>query len=186
MPGPDGLPQADLAAGGRPYQFIDQAYLDRKHGDSTDFMAAALANANLLGNKLAGLRTAAHAGALHVRPGVEIVTQGDLVLSGDIDLSAHRYAGLNAQTPKTAVAGSGEPGSLVLRAGGNLDIFGSINDGFAPPPATPDDKGWVLTPGRQAYGGDVVVPGHGVVLAEGTLFPAGKVLNYALPIQPAT
>ena len=51
---------------------------------------------------------------------------------------------------------------------------------------TPDDKGWVLTPGRQAYGGDVVVPGHGVVLAEGTLFPAGKVLNYALPIQSVT
>ena len=186
VPGPDGLPQADLAAGGRPYQYIDQAYLDSKHGDSTDFMAAALGNANLLENKLAGLRTAALAEALHVRPGVEIVTQGDLVVSGDIDLSAHRYAGLNAKAPKTAVAGSGEPGSLVLRAGGNLDIFGSINDGFAPPPATPDDKGWVLTPGRQAYGADVVVPGHGVVLAEGTLFPAGKVLNYALPIQSVT
>jgi len=62
----------------------------------------------------------------------------------------------------------------VIRAGRNLDIYGSINDGFAPPPPTPDDNGWVLTPGRQAYGGDVVVPGPGVVLADGTLFPNGK------------
>ncbi|MGT2493610.1 hypothetical protein ACU4GD_31775 [Cupriavidus basilensis] len=31
-----------------------------------------------------------------------------------------------------------------------------------------------------------MVPGPGVVLADGTLFPVGKTLNYALPIQATT
>ncbi|PSD25455.1 hypothetical protein C7E18_21495, partial [Stenotrophomonas maltophilia] len=29
--------------------------------------------------------------------------------------------------------------SLVLRAEGNINVYGSINDGFAPPPSTPDE-----------------------------------------------
>ncbi len=182
----DAPPGTSPAASGRPYQVIDQAYLDGKHADSTAFIDAALGNGALLNGKLAGLNNASYADAFHLRPGVEIVSKtpdGDLIVSGDLDLSGYRYAGVNPHNRKTAVYGSGEPGSLVIRAGGNLEIYGSINDGFAPPPATPDDNGWVLTPGRQAYGGDVVVPGAGVVLAEGTLFPAGKTLNYALPIQ---
>jgi len=177
------------AASDRPYQVIDQAYLDGKHADSTAFIDAALGNGTLLNGKLAGLNNATHAGAFHLRPGVEIVSKtpdGDMIVSGDLDLSGYRYASVNPHNQKTAVYGSGEPGFLVIRAGGNLDIYGSINDGFAPPPATPDDNGWVLTPGRQAYGGDVVVPGPGVVLADGTLFPVGKTLNYALPIQATT
>ncbi|WP_232311093.1 filamentous haemagglutinin family protein [Herbaspirillum autotrophicum] len=184
--GPDGKPVLDLGAGGRSYQVIDQNYLNQKHGQSTDFITAALGNAGLMNGKLAGLNNARYADAFHLRPGVEIVTAGDLVISGDLDLSAYRYAGVNPHAQKTGVYGSGEPGNLVIRAGRNLDIYGSINDGFAPPPPTPDDNGWVLTPGRQAYGGDVVVPGPGVVLADGTLFPDGKTLNYALPIQATT
>ena len=35
--------------------------------------------------------------------------------------------------PLTGVYGSGEVGNLVIRAGGDLQIHGSINDGFAPP-----------------------------------------------------
>jgi len=176
---------SDPAASGRPYQVIDQAYLDAKHADSTAFITAALANGNLLDNKLAGLNNAAYADAFHLRPGVEIVSRtadGDLIVSGDLDLSGHRYASLNPHTRQTGVYGSGEVGSLVLRAGGDLEIYGSINDGFAPPPDTPDDNGWVLTPGYIAYGGDVVVPGPGVTLANGTEFAAGKTLNYDLPI----
>lgn len=140
----------DPAAGGRPYQVIDQAYLDARHAESSAFIAAALANRELLDGKLAGLTNATYADAFHLRPGVEIVSataDGDLVVQGDLDLSGYRYASLNPNTPLTEVYGSGEVGALVLRAGGDLNLYGSINDGFAPPPDSPDDKGWILTPG---------------------------------------
>ncbi|MEH6501204.1 MAG: filamentous hemagglutinin family protein [Pseudoalteromonas distincta] len=179
----------DEAASGRPYQIIDQAYLDAKHADSTAFINAALLNDDLLNSKLAGLNNARYANALHLRPGVELVSatpDGDLIVSGDLDLSGHRYASLNPHTQRTSIYGSGEVGALAIRAGGDLSIYGSINDGFAPPPATPDDSGWVLTPGVQAYGGDVIVPGAGVELAKGTTFPVDKTLNYAVPIEALT
>ena len=174
------------AASGRPYQMIDQAYLNAKHLSSQQFIDHALANNGLMHGQLAGLNNAAYREAFHLRPGVQILTEGDLVVSGDLDLSGYRYASVNPHTQQTSVYGSGEPGSLVIRAGGNLDIYGSINDGFAPPPATPDDKGWVLTPGMQGFGADVIVPGPGVVLEDGSLFPAGKTLNYALPFKATT
>lgn len=125
-------------------------------------MGRALANGNLLGGKLAGLNNAVYRDVFHLRPGVEIVSRsadGDLVVQGDLDLSGYRYASLNPRTPLGAAYGSGEAGALVLRAKGNLDVYGSINDGFAPPPASPDDEnGWILTPGTQPFGGDVVLP----------------------------
>ncbi|MDN2674794.1 filamentous hemagglutinin family protein [Janthinobacterium sp. SUN026] len=171
------------SASGRPYQLIDQHYFDEKHALGTTFINKALGNDGLMQGKLAGLNNGSYRDAFRLRPGIEIVTEGDLVVSGDLDLSGLRYASVNPNTPKTSLYGSGEVGSLVVRAGGNLDIYGSINDGFAPPPATPDDNGWVLTPGLQGFGSDVVVPGPGVVLANGSAFPAGKILNYPLPIQ---
>ncbi|CAH0312513.1 filamentous hemagglutinin family protein [Pseudomonas brassicacearum] len=180
---------SDPAASGRPYQVIDQAYLDGKHQDSIAFINAALANSDLMQRQLAGLNNARYADAFHLRPGVEIVSasaDGDLVVQGDLDLSGYRYAGVNPHTQKTAVYGSGEAGALTLRAGGDLSIYGSINDGFAPPPATQDDKGWVLLPGIDFTGGDIVVPGAGVTLADGTAFPAGTTLNYDLPIKNVT
>ncbi len=73
----------------------------------------------------------------------------------------------------------------MIRAGGNLDIYGSINDGFAPPPETQDDAGWKLIAGVQPFGGDLIVPGSGVSLAEGTQFPIGATLNYDVTIQGA-
>lgn len=167
----------DPAAGGRSYQVIDQAYLDARHAESSAFIAAALANRELLDGKLAGLTNATYADAFHLRPGVEIVSataDGDLVVQGDLDLSGYRYASLNPNTPLTEVYGSGEVGALVLRAGGDLNLYGSINDGFAPPPDSPDDKGWILTPGVQPFGGDLVVPGPGVVLGDGTAFLGGR------------
>ncbi|CAI8790534.1 filamentous haemagglutinin family protein [Pseudomonas sp. IT-P395] len=185
----DATDGVDPAASGRPYQVIDQAYFDRIHADSSAFIDAALDNRNLLQNKLAGLNNATYADAFHLRPGVEIASKtadGDLVVQGDVDLSGYRYASLNPHTQKTAVYGSGEAGSLVMRAGGNLDIHGSLNDGFAPPPETVDDAGWKLLPGIQPFGGDLIVPTAGVTLAEGTLFPAGVTLNYDVPLQAAT
>ncbi|WP_238926427.1 filamentous haemagglutinin family protein [Achromobacter xylosoxidans] len=177
-------------SGGREYQIIDQDYLNEKHADSAAFMGRALANGNLLGGKLAGLNNAVYRDVFHLRPGVEIVSRsadGDLVVQGDLDLSGYRYASLNPRTPLGAAYGSGEAGALVLRAKGNLDVYGSINDGFAPPPASPDDEnGWILTPGTQPFGGDVVLPRGGVELAEGTEFPGGRTLNYPLPLQATT
>ncbi|MGT2505775.1 filamentous haemagglutinin family protein [Cupriavidus basilensis] len=180
---------ATPAASGRPYQVIDQAYLDGKHLRSTKFIDAALANGNLMNGKLAGLNNAKYADAFHLRPGVEIVSNattnpgGDMVVAGDLDLSGYRYASVNPHTQKTGVYGSGEVGTLAIRAGGNLDIFGSINDGFAPPPVTQDDKGWLLLPGINFTGGDTVLPRAGVVLADGTSFEGGTTLNYDLPIK---
>ena len=174
----------DEAASGRPYQVIDQAYLDAKHAESERFINAALGNDDLLA-RLAGLRDG-NEEVFHLRPSVEIVSatpDGDLVVQGDLDLSGHRYDSLNPNTRKTAVYGSGEAGALAIRAGGDLNIYGSINDGFAPPPETPDDNGWVLLPGVNPYGVDVIVPGAGVTLAQGTTFPSGRVLNYDVPLQ---
>ncbi|TNB99815.1 filamentous hemagglutinin N-terminal domain-containing protein [Pseudomonas jessenii] len=179
----------DPAVSGRPYQVIDQAMLERIHGDSNNFINAALGNNDLLQRKLAGLNNATYADAFHLRPGVEIASKtadGDLVVEGDLDLSGYRYASLNPHTQLSpSVYGFGEAGSLVIRAGGNLDIYGSINDGFAPPPETQDDAGWKLIAGVQPFGGDLIVPGSGVTLAEGTQFPLGATLNYDVMIQPA-
>ncbi|MBN6776059.1 filamentous hemagglutinin family protein [Pseudomonas granadensis] len=179
----------DEAVSGRPYQVIDQAMLDRIHTDSDTFINAALNNTDLLQRKLAGLNNATYADAFHLRPGVEIASKtadGDLVVEGDLDLSGYRYASLNRHTQlNPSVYGSGEAGSLVIRAGGNLDLYGSINDGFAPPPETVDDAGWKLIAGVQPFGGDLIVPGSGVSLAEGTQFPIGATLNYDVTIQGA-
>ncbi|WP_175626465.1 MULTISPECIES: filamentous haemagglutinin family protein [Oxalobacteraceae] len=152
---------------------------------NTQFIDAALAN-TALGNRLAGL------GNYHLRPGVEIVGKvstdnpnGDVIISRDLDLSGYRY-GPNANRADPALRGFGEPGMLVIRAAGDINIYGSINDGFAPPPTTPDDKGWYLTEARWAgngvtpFGSDIVIPIDGVVLEAGTQFPQGATLNYDL------
>ncbi|WP_302118700.1 filamentous hemagglutinin family protein [Pseudomonas aeruginosa] len=186
----DDAPVAALpASNGRPYQEITQAYLDGKHQQSELFMQAALANSALLDGKLAGLNNATYAEAFHLRPGLEIVratADGDLVVQGDLDLSGHRYASLNPRTAKTSVYGSGEAGSLAIRAGGDLNIYGSVTDGFAPPPETDDDQGWLLLAGQDHLGGDRVVPTAGVRLDDDSFFPAGKTLNFELPIKAMT
>ncbi|HBP5654967.1 TPA: filamentous hemagglutinin N-terminal domain-containing protein [Pseudomonas aeruginosa] len=186
----DDAPVAALpASNGRPYQEITQAYLDGKHQQSELFMQAALANSALLDGKLAGLNNATYAEAFHLRPGLEIVSataDGDLVVQGDLDLSGHRYASLNPRTAKTSVYGSGEAGSLAIRAGGDLNIYGSVTDGFAPPPETDDDQGWLLLAGQDHLGGDRVVPTAGVRLDDDSFFPAGKTLNFELPIKAMT
>lgn len=129
---------------------VDQARLDAIHADSTAFMDAALGNAALAA-RLQGL--SAYGEAFHLRPGVEIrsgAVSGDLTVQGDIDFSGYRY-GPDADP---ALRGSGEPGVVVLRASGDLEVKGSLTDGFAPPPATPDDDGFsrveMLLAGGQA------------------------------------
>ncbi|VFR19925.1 Filamentous haemagglutinin family outer membrane protein associated with VreARI signalling system [plant metagenome] len=170
------------------YREINQAYLDAKHDRSVAFINAALGNSTLTQQKLAGLNNNRYRDAFHLRPGVEITSEGALVVTGDLDLSRHRYASLNP-TVRPYVAGAaatnpayggGEAGALTVRAQEGLEILGSINDGFAPAPTTPDDSGWVLVPGVQPFGGDVRIPIGGVQLADGTVYPKGKTLNYAV------
>ncbi len=124
---------------------ITQATIDAIGADNTAFINAALVDQTLL-SRIAGLTS--YGAAFHLRPGVEIrssaASGGDLTVSGDIDMSGLRYNGLVAANDITSVYGSGEPGVLVVRAADNLNVFGSITDGFAPPPATPDDDGWTL------------------------------------------
>lgn len=174
-------------------QEITQAYLDGIDLHNTAFIDAALANTSL-SNRLAGL------GSYRLRPGVEIVSNpdplvnpnGDLTIVGDIDLSGYRY-GPGSDRVDPSRRGFGEPGSLVIRAAGNINIYGSINDGFAPPPQTPDDTGWYLTELRTQFGtphtpfgADIVIPIDGVVLDKGTVFPAGSKLTYDVPSDALT
>ena len=138
----DDAPAGQPAAGGRPNQIIDQAYLDRIHDDSRAFMDAAWGNVDLQG-RLGGLK--AQGGAFHLRPGVEIVSAtpgGDLTVQGDLDFAGYRYGPM----ADPSRIGSGEPGALVVRAGGNLNIYGSITDGFGRPIETGQENGWVIYP----------------------------------------
>ncbi len=175
----DNAPEAAVPdVTGHTPQEITQSYLDGIHGDSTAFVDAARGN-NALSARLAGL------GGYHLRPGVDIISKvtatnpnGDLTIAGDLDLSGYRY-GPNANSPSR---GYGEPGAINFRASGNLNIRGSVNDGFAPPPATTGDNGWILDQGVLAYGGDLTLP-IAITLEAGTVFKKGAVLNYDLPAR---
>jgi filamentous hemagglutinin family protein len=185
------LASAPDVHGHRP-QVINQRWLDTVvDPDNSAWMNGALVNTGLQ------QRTGA-LGSYRLRPGVQIVARtsadnprGDLVVAGDIDLSGYRYGPQSNRIDPTR-RGFGESAALVLRAEGDINIYGSINDGFAPPPANPDEDGWVLLEGRSAgspntaFGGDLIVPGEGVQLQRGTEFRAGATLNYALPFEAVT
>jgi filamentous hemagglutinin family protein len=170
-------------------QLITQAYLDGIDANNITYMTAALQN-TALQQRLSLLDDA------KLRPGVEIVSNattnpaGNLTVAEDIDLSNYRY-GPDADRNDPAKRGFGEPGVLVIRAAGDLTFHGSLNDGFAPPVATPDDAGWLLAEYRPAlgdspltpYGIDIVVPIDGVVLDIGTIFPMDAVLNYDISVK---
>ncbi|KAF0807282.1 filamentous hemagglutinin-like protein [Alcanivorax xiamenensis] len=118
-------------------QRVDQEYLDRIHEESKGFVNAALAN-DALQQRLANLKDAAGE-AFSLRPGVEIVSateDGNLRIDGDLDFSGYRYGpGVDE-----AVHGSGTAGVFVMRAGGDLEVNGSVTDGFKLPPNTPDSS----------------------------------------------
>ena len=114
-------------------QMVTQAWLDTVVDPaSTAWMNAALGNADLSA-RLAAL------GSVRLRPGVDIIgvasaanPEGDLTVSGDLDLSGYRY-GPQSDRQDPARRGFGESGAMRLRAAGDLNVYGSINDGFAPP-----------------------------------------------------
>jgi filamentous hemagglutinin family protein len=181
-----GAPDATVQANGHTDALVTQAYLDTADADSTAFVNATLAN-GALSTRLAGL------GAYHLRPGVQIVSasasgaplaNADLTVSGDIDLSRYRYS------PLATGGGGGEPGVLTLRASGNLNVYGSITDGFAAPPTTPDDNGWNLalitgTSGTaDPFGGPIVLPTANMISTTPTNVPrtfAATTLSATIP-----
>jgi filamentous hemagglutinin family protein len=172
-------------AGGATVSATGVLGMNQVDAQSQLFINAALADTGLQ-NRLAGLK--AYIDAFHLRPGVEIDSAtpfGTLTVSGDIDLAGFRYDSLNPNNQKTGIYGSGEPGALVIRAGGDLDIVGSISDGFMPAPATPDDNGWLLQAGTQKSSVETLSP---LTLASGTTIPntAGLTLRYDIPINAAT
>ncbi|MES5482985.1 filamentous hemagglutinin family protein [Bradyrhizobium sp. INPA03-11B] len=113
---------------------ISQTTLDGYDTASTAFINAALGNAGLA-TRVAGL--SAYGSAYHLRPGVQITSSGDLSTSGDIDLAKYRYGARADRDPSSASYGAGEPMALVIRAGGNVTVNGSISDGFKSSPGTP-------------------------------------------------
>jgi filamentous hemagglutinin family protein len=160
---------------------ITQAYLDQINtSDTQPFMAAAATNADLAA-RVAGLSD--FGSAYHFRPGVAIVSataDGDLTVEGDINLLAYRYgAGVVA-----GQAGTGEPGVLEIRAGGNLNVYGSITDGFEDPiddSGTEFAKGWVVFGGGEPYGQNQVIP-IAAEIAAGSALSSTAPVNFAVPI----
>ena len=165
---------------------INQALMDGVHTDSTAFINAAIANQALLG-RLAGLR--AYQDAFHLRPGVELTSAPgqSLSVSGDLNLAGYRYASLNPDIPMTGVYGSGEAGVLLVRAADDLNIYGSITDGFGEPARTPDDNGWVLYNTADAGGFFALPADHQLMapvrLSPGAAFPAGVSLTFDAPVR---
>ncbi|GGF06588.1 hypothetical protein GCM10011611_10090 [Aliidongia dinghuensis] len=118
-------------------QLVTQAWLDLIDQDSQAFVNGALAN-NALTGRLAGLT--AYGGTFHLRPGVEIdsaTPNGDLTVSGNIDLSYYRYGPNADRNTSSPTYGAGEPLALAIRAGGNLTLQGSLSDGFQSTPGVP-------------------------------------------------
>jgi len=119
---------------------IDQARIDGYDAANSAFMNAAYDNGTVLNatlqGRLGGLLS--YGSAFHLRPGVAITSDGDLSTSGDIDLSRYRYGPNRDRDPASGSYGRGEPMALTVRAGGDLNIKGSISDGFGPDvPDTP-------------------------------------------------
>ena len=161
-------------------QIIDQPFLDLINTDSVAFENAALTSP-ALASQITGLTH--YGSAFHVRPGVQIVSAsptGDLTVEGDINLAGYRYGpGVIA-----GQYGSGQPGTLAIRAGGNLNIYGSITDGFAQPvndTGTEFANGWVIFGGKQQYQQIQVLP-MPITVTTGSTLPANAVVNFAVPI----
>ncbi len=131
-------------------QLITKAWLDLIDQDSVAFINAAYGNNVAAGLLTTGLQTklaglTAYGSAFHLRPGVEVdsaTPNGNLTVKEEIDLSGYRYGPNANRNTSSPTYGAGEAGSLVIRAGGNLAIKGSINDGFGPAPVTADDSGF--------------------------------------------
>nr|WP_225709171.1 filamentous haemagglutinin family protein [Bradyrhizobium cenepequi] len=136
---------APYQAGSTDTQEITQAWLGLIDQDSQKFIENVYGGDVTGGVLEAGLRSRlqgllAYGDAVHLSPGVEIdsaTPDGNLVVKGDIDLAGYRYGPQADRDTASVSYGAGEAMALVIRAGGNLDINGSISDGFKALPGVP-------------------------------------------------
>ncbi|QHI97393.1 filamentous hemagglutinin N-terminal domain-containing protein [Xylophilus rhododendri] len=176
-PGADAIVRQDNGdSAGAPVGADGVIGLDQIDTRSRQFIDAAWANSGLsgAGGRLAGLQ--AYGAAFHLRPGVEIRSAGDLTVDGDLDLSGYRY-GPGADP---AQRGSGEPGVLALRAGGSLLVHGSINDGFLPPPQSPDSVVYGVVFSNETLAASYTAQA-GDILGAGSTLPITGTLTLDLP-----
>ena len=173
----NGLPDPNPTVSGAPDALITQAYLDQINtSDTLPYMENAATNADLAA-RVAGLSGYS---SYHFRPGVAIVSataDGDLTVEGDIDLAGYRYG------PGAGAYGAGEPGVLQIRAGGNLNVYGSITDGFEQPisdAGTEFAKGWVIY-GGEPYNQNQTIP-TAIGISRGSAISDTGTVNFALPI----
>ncbi|MEI9993005.1 MAG: filamentous hemagglutinin family protein [Rhizomicrobium sp.] len=165
--------QDNLDPGGAPVAVTgdDAGYvgLDQVDARNRQFINAALANPDLM-NRIQGL--SAYRDAFHLRPGVEIdsaTPDGNLTTVGDLDFSGFRYASVNPNSQQTGIYGSGEPGAVIFRAGGSLNIQGNISDGFQPGPEVPIIEEEFLTTVTTAIATEAALE-DGVALANSFTF----------------
>lgn len=156
--------------------------LDQIDVENRAFYANALAHGALQA-RLEGLK--AYGDAYHLRPGVEIISSeasnGKLTVKGDLNLAGYRYGPDAVRNPNAADYGAGEPLALTVRAAGDLDINGSITDGFGLPKASPDDSAILLVAG-QTLNIDYILP-DGATLAVGTKLGVGAILPFDVELK---
>ncbi|MHB1176233.1 MAG: filamentous hemagglutinin family protein [Sulfuriferula sp.] len=67
---------------------------------------------------------------IQLAPGIQVQSGGDMTLSGDVSLAAWHYDPVSG-APTTSTNGTNTAGVLTLLAGGNLNLNGSLSDGFS-------------------------------------------------------
>lgn len=114
-------------------------------GDATAFMAA---------------NSAALPADFKLRAGVEVRSPGDLLVSVN-ETGAADQRGWNLQPWRPG----GEPVALTLRAGGGLQVLGSISDGFVASAGGSSMPGWQLDPSGSASASYRIVGGADLAAA---------------------
>ncbi len=137
--------------------------------------------------------------AYRLRPGVQIenaASDGDLSVDGDINLVGYRYgAGAvnfdpDTETDTNADVGDGQPGVLDIRAAGNLNIYGSITDGFDQPITDAGtagkefNKGWVVF-SSEPYDQNQVIP-TAISIEPGSALADSGTVNFPVAITGGT
>lgn len=118
----------------------------------------------------------------------DVNLEGDLIIVGDIDLFGYCY-GFDVDCVDLLWCGFGELVLLVLRVEGNINVYGSINDGFVLLLFMLDEGGWQLYEGCNGsvgyifFGGGLVVLVEGVKLQFGIEFQVGICLNYDVLVE---
>ena len=133
-----------------PISAADFATTNTWYTDAKNFMA----NTSTIKSRL-GVASDGH---IQLAPGIEVQSGGDMTLNGDVSLAAWRYDPMNGNVD-TSTTGQNTNGNLVagvltLRAAGNLNLNGSLSDGFGTASASSAMQGIESWSYRLAAGAD--------------------------------